>query len=255
MVIAGNATVDAPPDLILAANTPSIITPSGAKDRVHHFVWCPSYMWLKPNNAAYTSQRTSTRPFYKGLSERFEFYPNDNSTWIWRRIIIAYKDEIGSLGVQMPKFGSEPNSGDVTYRKMVDIAVASSVQSYNDTYDEIQTVLFEGVKTTDWTNPMLAKLDRSRVTVLSDTRRNLVAQSNAARPQIIKVYTPINKSALYLDEENGTVMTTSPLPSKSKSGLGNIFVMDLFQCPIPINETTSRLQILVNSTLYWHEKA
>jgi len=222
---------------------------------IHVILFNPTHRWLVPNNAAYQAYRTSTRPFLKGLLERVELNPTDGSTWWWRRIIFAIKGRVGNTLTTEANIGAQATSGATSYRQFRDLSGEAS-GNYFDTNVNMQATLFEGVVGTDWLSPMSAKIDRSRVTLIKDKSRMLSSGNDWGKPKIYRDYTPINKTLVYDDEENGLSMNPSPLSTSSKAGIGNIYVVDFFQCPRPANAGTPGSGITVNpqSTLYWHEK-
>lgn len=244
-----NATPDAPTNL----GNPVVIRATGQKDAgVNLFCYCPTYRYLNPSNAAYSALRTSTSPYYIGLSEKFNFQPSDNSVWMWRRIIVAVKENIG-LDVQMKANGAQDSVNAVTTRPFHNLGITSSVQSWQDMYDEVQANLFKGIKTTDWSDQMIAKVDNTVFTVFCDKTRRIASGNDVSAPRYMKHYQPINRTVVYRDEENGVSVTPYPTSVQSKPGVGNIYVFDLFQAPVP-KTTTSSLTFSCTSTTYWHEK-
>jgi hypothetical protein len=252
MQSAAAAAPNAPPDTPLASTGPTILA-NGVKDGISLFAYCPTYRWLKPNNATYTAQRTASAVWLKGISETITFIPNDGSTWIWRRYILRFKDRYTSTAF-LGNYGAETTSGALTGRKWRNFAVASSVEAYNTEYDRFQEQNYLGVKTTDWSNQINAKLDNTKFDILYDKRTHLRSGNQAGAPRVIKRYHPLNCSLRYDDEENGTDLTVSPVSVTSKLGKGNIFIFDLFTCPAPINASTSSLAMGSNMTMYWHER-
>jgi len=221
----------------------------------HALFYCPTFRYLKNNAKSFVASRSATRPFYIGLSETYSLYPNDNSMWFWRRIVFSTKRNYGQeiSPTAASQIGVEASDGATTQRPMRDISGDASVINYGQMYTNIAEDVFEGIYTTDWQNPIQAHLDRTKVSVISDKRRTITSHNDVARPAVIKAYVPINKTVVYGDEENGNNMSTSPVSVTSKSGMGNIYVLDFFHCPAPVGDTT-RLNITSQSTMYWHEK-
>lgn len=222
---------------------------------IHVFVFNPTHRWLVPNNAAYQAFRTSTRPFLKGYLERMELNPTDGSTWWWRRIVFATKGRTGINATIEANIGAQATSGAASLRQLRDLS-GESTGNYYDTNVALQGLLFEGVVRTDWVSPLSAKVDTSRVTLLHDKTRTISSGNEYGRPRIYRDYIPINKTIVYDDEENGLSMNPSPMSVTSKPGIGNIYVVDLFQCPRPANSGTPGSGMTLNpaATLYWHEK-
>lgn len=253
MQSAGNTTPNAPPDATLTGGDSTTILANGIKDGISLFPYCPTYRFLKPNNAAYISQRTASACWLKGISETITFVPSDGSTWIWRRYILRFKDRYTSTAF-LQNYGAENQATGTTARRWRNFAVASSNNEYNTEYDRFQEQNYLGVKTTDWSNQMNAKLDKTKFDVISDKRVHLRSGNQAGAPRVIKKYHRLNSWLRYDDEENGTSITVSPVSVTNKIGKGNIFIFDLFSCPAPINATTTSLTFNSNMTMYWHEK-
>lgn len=254
MVSSASAVANADPiSPVVAGQGPTILA-NGIKDGISLFYFNPTYRFLKPNNASYVSQRTSSRLWLKGISETLSFIPNDGSTWIWRRYILRVKNQFSDDAITNSLIGAESTTGANTTRKWRNYAVASSQETINATYDRIQEQVYMGVKTTDWSNQMNAKLDNTKFDVIYDKTTHLRSGNQAGAPRRIRRYHPLNCSIQYDDEENGLSITPSPTSVNSKLGKGNIFIFDLFTCPAPINATTTQLAMGSNCTLYWHEK-
>lgn len=254
MVSSANATPNADPISPITSGQGPIILANGIKDGISLFAFNPTYRWLKPNNASYVSQRTSSRLWLKGISETLSFIPNDGSTWIWRRYILQAKNTYSADSTQNGLIGAESLSGATTTRKWRNYAVASTDTGINAAYDLMQEQNYMGVKTTDWSNQMNAKLDSTKFDVLYDKTTHLRSGNQAGAPRRLRRYHPLNCSIVYDDEENGLSISPSPTSVQSKLGKGNIFIFDLFTCPAPISATTSQLAMGSNCTLYWHEK-
>lgn len=228
----------------------------GFMPNFHAFVYSPSFRFLSANPGQYIAARTATKPYYVGLKETYTFYPNDNSLWFWRRIVFTskrqYANEISATAASQT--GVESTVGATTQRPFRDISGDASTVNYGNLYTKLVEDLFEGIYGTDWVDPIRAKIDKSRVTRLSDTRRQLSSHNDIAKPCHIKTYTSMKKTLVYADEENGSTMSVSPFSVTSKSGMGNIYVMDFFNCPVPVSVDSTFIRIGSESTLYWHEK-
>lgn len=222
----------------------------------HSFLTSPSYRFLAPNNAEFVAQRTSTTPYYVGISEKYTLIPTTATMWWWRRIVFASKrDYPGELSLATA-VGAQPSSGATTTRPFRDMSQTPGTASnnYGQLLTNIITDLYEGIFTVDWNDPVRAKLDRTRVTVISDKLCTIMSNNDSPRPRVVKTYVPINKTVRYQDEENGVTMSVSPISVTSKVGVGNIFILDWFEAPAVPTSTTDQLLISSEQTVYWHEK-
>lgn len=219
---------------------------------IHKFMFCPTYRFLVPNNAAYAAYRTSSTPYIKGIAETFEFTPNDSSVWWHRRIVFSYKAPVAQNASAMSTLGAQATAEATSRRVFRDLS-GETAGSYKDTVTFTEQILFRGQQNTDWINPFTAPIDRSRVNLHSDKRLTLGSGNDAARPRITKRYDVINKTLVYDDDENGLTIVPSALSVQTKRGIGNIYVYDMFHCPVPESSATS-LRVGSTQTLYWHEK-
>lgn len=220
----------------------------------HMSVFMPSYRGLVPNNYAYLAARTSSRTWVKGISETYSIIPSDASCWWWRRIVIHYKGDWNNTPpIIFQNIGAQTSTGGTTYRYFTDLTGDAS-GAFTNLFDSVNDILFRGVKTTDWSDPMLAKVDTARVSLISDVTRMISSQNDSPRPRNVKTYVPVNKTIQYDDEENGTSVTPSFMAVENKIGIGNIYVFDLFNCRAPISVASTQLQVSSSMTYYWHEK-
>lgn len=229
---------------------------------VHAFLHVPTHKYLATLPDHYIASRTSTRPYLKGFKEVYRITPSDASVWWHRRITFACKGNpffkqgdsnglINTVGAE----SSPPTS--VSSRPFRDLSNEVSGQ-YQQAYDKLMNYLYDGVFTTDWRDPFTAATDKTRLTILSDRFQRIVSGNQTPSPVHRKHYTPINKTVQYDDEQNGLLMSSNPISTDAKPGLGDIYVFDLFGCPAPITSGAapgaSTLLVSSTSTLYWHEK-
>lgn len=256
MISAAATGVNPSPQNTRVVGSPLVMnsTTGNSTTNVHLTMYMPSYRGLVPNNYSYLAARTSTRTWVKGISEIYSMVPSDLSAWWWRRIVVSYKgDWNNTTSAMFQQIGAQGATGGTTYRGFADLTGDSS-GSFTALFDSVNDILFRGVKSTDWTNPILAPVDTSRVTKISDVTRVISSQNDAPRPKTVKTYVAINKTLQYDDEENGTSVTPSFMAVENKIGIGNIYVFDLFHCPAPLSTTASQLQVSSSMTYYWHER-
>lgn len=240
------------PESPVTGGTPLLMNQTNPNGRVHMTFANVSHRYLVPNNAAYRSFRTDTRTYVKGLSQTYTIIPSSSTCWWHRRILFASKELFTTVEVQQ-SVGAQSFPGDnATILRMRDLGNISS-GPYNDLRNDVLVKLFSGTGGIDWVSPFRAKTDKTRVTVLSDRSFNYSSANEAPKPVIRKMYDAINKTIVYDDDENGLSMTPSPLSVDSKSGLGNIYLVDFFFCPAPDEEEDS-LTVSSQATYYWHEK-
>lgn len=218
----------------------------------HIMLQCPSHRWLNPNNAAYLSFRTDTRPYIRGLAEKYSIVPSDASVWEHRRIVFATKSTF--VAAVLPNIGAQAASGDFSSRRQFRDMSGTTSGNYTTLATQVYDIVFQGVDTVDWRNPMLAKVDTARVDLISDKRYQISSSNQIGRTRYKNFWSSINKSIQYDDEENGLSVSPSAISVLDKRGMGNIFVLDIFACVNAQDPVASSLSISSQQTLYWHEK-
>jgi len=251
-----NPSPEDPPDgssIVISAETGTTNVFPG----VHSMLYNPSARQLTPQNATFIAQRTNTYCYYKGISERYTLLPNDNSVWWHRRIVFSTKRRYAEEDTVTAGSGTlapAVTGTGITRRKFKDMSSSTGLDGFNVLLTFIQNDVFQGTFNIDWVDPMRAKLNREKITVHSDRMTTLRSGNDVSAPRITKHYTPINKTLVYSDVENGQTMSSSPYTVQSKPGIGNIYILDLFECPVPNDTTASTLNITSQQTVYWHEK-
>lgn len=200
------------------------------------------------NIRAVESARTSTTPYMVGLRETVEIQASSGMPWQWRRICFTYK------GI-LP--GSTPTTTYVPYRETSSgfVRVASQLSGDRNsgaTYD-LFYLIFAGQNASDWTDPMVAKLDHTRISVKYDKVRTLSCGNDDGSIRKYRHWHAMGKTLAYDDDENGENMITNYQSVDSKIGMGDYYVVDLFRSRFGAASTDS---LLFNpaATLYWHEK-
>jgi hypothetical protein len=62
----------------------------------------------------------------------------------------------------------------------------------------------------------------------------------------------MNKTLVYDDDEAGGQTSQDYFSVSSKAGMGDYYVMDIFQCPN--GNGSDNLTVSPEATLYWHER-
>jgi len=189
--------------------------------------------------------RTASTCFMKGLREDCQITTSDGLPWQWRRICFTMKG--GALTATQTTGYQLTETSTQGVKRVVNTAYGSGPVG------AIQALLFRGQAGVDWSNLMSAPLDRTKINVKYDKFRSIRAGNDAGTIRDYKLYHPMNKNLVYDDDENGGKMTTSAYSTISKSGMGDYYVVDLFQ-PRTGGTNQSVLRFEPTATLYWHEK-
>lgn len=182
------------------------------------------------------SQRNSSTVFIKGYRENMTFITNNNNSWRWRRIMFRIKGFVANDSFLVTSAGYVRVWYPLTGTNM-------------DVFEEL---IFEGTKNVDYQDPFAAKVDSTRVTVVSDKYRILASGNSASYIKHYPSYTPIEKNLVYDDDEDGDDLVSAPYSVNSKAGMGDLFIYDIFQDIGGVSPTS--VNIRSSSTLYWHEK-
>lgn len=258
MVFASAPNPNPNPGTTLSVGTVLTITPTTTNKNygsTHCVLFNPAARFLTSSGPGISPQRTATTVYNKGYSESILIIPSDSSVWWWRRIVFTLKGPITAALFNNGYIQAQAIANDITTRKLRDLTGNNAAgNDFVTGLDQLYLLLFNGVFTTDWTSPINAPLDKKRVTVLSDRTTNLHSQNDVALPRRLKRYYPLNKNMVFDDDENGTTITPRNMSTQAKPGMGDVYVCDLFACPVPDNGESSTLAFSATGTMYWHEK-
>lgn len=196
----------------------------------HTFLWTPTGRLRDPDE----NQRNRQTVFAKGVYDRWRLTTTDSSVWTWRRIIfrshIKYSDGLAYNNTK-------------TYFRNCQIDTAQHQAVLED--------LLTGTVNADWVDPMLGKIDRTHITILSDRIRYLRPKGEKGDLHVYDQYIPINRNITYNDEEVLGGDNSQPWASDSRANPGNVYVFDIMKSN---NGTGAPLRYACESTYYWHEK-
>lgn len=199
------------------------------------------------------SVRTSTICFMRGLSEHIRIQSNSALPWFWRRICFTYK----GLELQIISPSDTPTSTNYqfldTTSGMQRLSFNQNIANMPNTINNHDAIIFRGAKGLDWSDPIVAPLDTSRITVKFDKTWTLHSGNQSGVVKAFKLWHPMNHNLVYADDESGDAESGAYTSVASKAGMGDYYVMD-FVSPGAGGGASDLLQIVPNTTLYWHEK-
>lgn len=201
--------------------------------------------------------RTSTTCFMRGFSERIRIQTSSGIPWFWRRIVFSSKrPQVFNSLSQSPSAvqtnGNNPAFID-TSNGMERLYFNQAINIADQTIAQWYTILFRGVRDKDWTDPLTAAVDPTRVDLMSDTHHTIRSGNQAGTVKDYKKYVSMNKNLVYDDDESGDGESSSYTSVQDKRGLGDVYILDLFY-PGTGATVTDLLQLTSSSNLYWHEK-
>lgn len=211
-------------------------------------IWNASYRQRNTGaDANSVSNREDDTCFIRGLREAITLRTLSNSvsgsaaSWLWRRIVFSGKGLYQYLGTSVDQA--------FTSQGYVRFLANHNGTPYAAT---IGDQLFQGQVNLDWNDLMTAKTDNTRYTIHYDkvTRLN----PHAGTPQFwrFKRWHSFNKNLVYANEESGTVETQTGYSTLGKPGMGDVYVIDVFQCATGAAGDT--LLFNPEAAWYWHEK-
>jgi len=273
-----NATLD--PDE-LSSTLPMILLPGRpVPPRTPAYTYC--IPWIPTARQVNTfvgpaqesAQLTSPTPYYVGLSEKITLTTTGASPWQWRRICFTLKGPILSgtftsaddNEYEPEKFYRESYGNGVgEYRPMYDLASyygGGTTSTIPRALQRLYATVFQGTSSqfsdnperTDWINVIDAKTDSTRVKICYD---KTVTISSGNDEGISRQYTrwhPMRKTLVYDNIESGSEKTFSNFSTDGKPGMGDYYVIDLFQNRYGADGGSGNLIFDPRATLYWHER-
>lgn len=207
-----------------------------------------------PNYAINVAERTATTCYMRGFSERLRIQTNSHIPWFHRRICFALRglgafNTINSQDTPVQGFGSSID----TSNGMERLWFNQAVNAMSNTTTAQLSVLFKGAQGSDWNDVIVAPVDTARVDMKYDKTWLIKSPNEAGAIADRKLWHPMNKNLVFDDDETGESMTSSYLSVDSKQGMGDYYILDLFQPGLGAS-TSDLINISANSTLYWHER-
>ncbi|AGU67656.1 capsid protein [Mallard associated gemycircularvirus 1] len=199
------------------------------------------------------SSRTADVCYMRGLKERIGLESSSNLPFQWRRICFTFKGQeilrdrtstaVGSLYQE-----AAPPGWMRTTTHIQGLNVTS-----NFVYDNLETILFRGVKNLDWFDEMNAQVDRYRVDLKYDRIRSFQSGNDVGLLRKINMWHPMNKNLEYNSDESAGGRLESVLSSNTKGSMGDYYVIDYFRFSAfaTINDA---IAFTPEACLYWHER-
>lgn len=199
--------------------------------------------------------RKKRHTFSRGYAETVQAIPQDDTAWIWRRIVFT-KTMLNNFNqfiddgvlITPAVYWDDPTVGYMrTLWDMNNAASPASLAARQRLFGQI----FAGTFERDWINPFTAKLDNRLINVVHD-RTFRLGNSNSTTGSIHtrKFWHPINKNLWYGGDETGKQQTSNPFSAEMPQSVGDVCIVDLIAGQ---GESTSTLHFSAEGTYYWHE--
>ncbi|ANC51608.1 capsid protein [Faeces associated gemycircularvirus 22] len=220
-------------------------------------IWSPTAMDLSTddidNTAISSSLRTSQVCYMRGVAEHLRIQTSNGLAWFHRRICFTSK---------APEFrymagDSAPNAQWNPYIEnsngLQRFMLNMQVNNMNNTISRMETLIFKGQQGKDWSDPLIAPLDRYQIDVKFDKTWTIRSGNEKGTVAERKLWHPMNKNLVYADDENGTDEVTSHFSVTDKQGMGDYYIYDIF-IPGAGSSSGDYINITPSTTIFWHEK-
>jgi len=183
--------------------------------------------------------------YMRGYQETLRMTTNSGAAWNWRRVVFCVKG---------PSIYSTVTASNALYLEAATNGwVRTWVNHTGTTVGQAAvSLLFKGSVNIDWVDPFTASIDSTKVDLVYDKYSVLRSGNDDNSIHNRKMWHPFNKKFIYDDEENGATESERLFHIPSKPGMGDVYVVDFFQCSD--NAPANTLQIDGTGRLYWHEK-
>nr|QVW56535.1 MAG: capsid protein [Gemykibivirus] len=199
------------------------------------------------------SSRTADTCYMRGLKEFIGIETQSNQPFQWRRICFTFKgqeilrDRTSTAVGTLYQEASPPGWMRTTTHLLGTNVVSTFV------YDQLEALLFRGVRNLDWFDVMDAQVDRHRVGLKFDRTRHFRSGNDVGQLRKIKMWHPMNRNLEYNSDESAGGRIESVLSANTNVSMGDYYVIDFFRfvTTATINDAIS---FTPEAILYWHER-
>lgn len=222
------------------SNIPALI-PITFSDQERYYLWSPTYR--ERLDSIESSSRNRTRCYFRGVKERWDVRVDD-AGWVHRRVVF-WAHLTPSEAVPF-KVGTVADNNITYYRPFTPIDPSTSAPLFE--------YMWKGTSDTDYSAALRydAKMDNRRLKIVSDKRKLINVGTTRGGIRQYNMWTEINKSIVYDEEESGGQDVTSPWSVVGPNSPGNLFFLDMFYTPSVLSGS-SNLTFSSQATVYWHE--
>lgn len=201
------------------------------------------------------AERTAQTCYMRGLSENIRIQTSSGVPWFHRRICFTSRGASSFNTINSTDTAPiQPSGNSVdTSSGMERLWFNSSINNTPATVMAQENLLFKGIYNSDWNDPILAAIDTARVDLKFDKVWCIRSGNSSGTIKERKLWHPMNKNLVFGDDENGEGEDTSYFSVGDKRGMGDYYVLDIFQAGAGAG-AGDLLNVFSNSTLYWHEK-
>jgi len=197
------------------------------------------------------NNREASICYMKGLAETITIRTDTSNAWRWRRIVFQTKATLPISTTSLAYYRVAQGDSFMYQRANTAIPFSDAAQMYEYLFRGLGLNAVSAIPQ-DWLDPITAPVDTVRVKLMYDKVTRISSGNDAGVVRTYRRWHPMNENLHYNDQEFGGVLSSSPLSTETRLGMGNVYVMDLFVGNS--EDSGDNLDFLPTSTLYWHEK-
>ena len=193
------------------------------------FLWCPTAMEMD-NDALIRNPaaRTSSTIYAKGVSEHLRIQTNTGVPWFHRRICFTWRGPGSFRGTVAGDTPTQP------FTPYLDTTAGiqrpwlnQNINAMPTTVNDQRGIIFKGQQNIDWSDPLIAPVDTTRVDLKFDKTWTLQSGNANGVVRERKLWHGMNKNLTYDEDENGQQQGTTYYSVDSKRGMGDYFIYDI----------------------------
>lgn len=192
--------------------------------------------------------------FMRGLKETISLKQATALPWTWRRICFTLKGENLRIRNGTTEFLPLYNQDSNGVHRLAHL-LTTAVNSSGNLAIAAQFVdyMFRGRKGVDFDEVIQATVDPARVDVKYDRTISLNNLNSRGKVTVHKLWHSMNANIVYDGDEIGSNEGNIAYSVKSKQGMGDYYVVDMFK-PMSGGSVEDTLTFIPQATLYWHER-
>lgn len=238
--------------------------PGGATFNMTSRVWAFGFVATARSLAANTTNRgivsddatrTATECYMKSYTERILVQLEINQPVRWRRVCFTWKSPfLVTSSVALGGTGAEGHmwiGNDDGYHRALTQLFPSSGDT-NVIWQQFLDIMFMGEFQKDWTDIILAPLDKRRITVKSDHTTVIQSKNDVGTIRQFRRSYRLSHTLVYNDDEQGGGKRESVLSSLQRKSMGDYYIIDLFDLGLGIEGQT--VNFTPEGQLRWTER-
>ncbi|AUM62003.1 capsid [uncultured virus] len=195
--------------------------------------------------SAKDNNRQSKETFAVGYKERIEIDVENAQQWRWRRIAFRFVGDpfVGTGTAASVPFYDNPTAGMTRNLNTMNLAQLNTVQG----------IIYEGTQGVDWFDERVAKVDRRRINLISDSTMHLKGFNDQSHSHTFNRWYGVRKRLVYNDVQDGkTVAGTNYVSVQDNKSCGDVYIYDYFYNTA--GDIGEPIQVTFQGRWYWHER-